>query len=86
MRDPLATNQQKTKYKSYFHHVVIVYRKHTKLNTSKESLKKKSKKEMNRILVVITFENFTQNIKQCIQKKLTHTTSPISTRAIKERQ
>lgn len=45
MRDPLATNQQKkTKYKSYFHHVVIVYRKHTKLNTSKESLKKKSKK------------------------------------------
>lgn len=40
MRDPLATNQQ-TKYKSYFHHVVIVYRKHTKLNTSKESLKKK---------------------------------------------
>lgn len=35
---------------------------------------------MNRILVVIKFENFTQNIKQCIQKKLTHTTSPICTR------
>lgn len=70
MRDPLATNQQKkTKYKSYFHHVVIVYRKHTKLNTSKESPKKVNKKEMNRILVVIKFENFTQNInKKNIQK------------------
>lgn len=44
-----------------------MYRKHTKLNTSKESLKKV--KEMNRILVVIKFENFTQNIKKCIQKK-----------------
>lgn len=75
MRDPVATNQQeegekKTKYKSYFHHVVIVYRKHTKLNTSKESLKKV--KEMNRILVVIKFENFTQNIKNAYKKKLTH--------------
>lgn len=75
MRDPVATNQQeegeKTKNKSYFHHVVIVYRKHTKLNTSKESLKKV--KEMNRILVVIKFENFTQNIKKnAYKKKLTH--------------
>lgn len=46
-----------------------MYRKHTKLNTSKESPKKVNKKEMNRILVVIKFENFTQNInKKNIQK------------------